>query len=242
MYERSYGYKYEEGTKLSTAGIAKLIRAEIKTAIGEGLLPERWTYSVRSESFSGGSSIGVSVKNCADAWVECPGYKIGSKHELPGGGWTATGCGNVWCKVGGEHKDLAGAETHEVLTEEALAAKMTLERIHGAYNHDGSEMMVDYFDVNYYGGVNFQDARSARFEAEEKARKAERRATLDAVTETRNLKVYGRQGQTVHLSAEVAGNVRLLCGARLTRWTVCDLTDDAVTCTRCAKRTTTKEG
>lgn len=174
MYERSYGYKYAEGGKLDTAAIAKLIRAEIKTAVSEGLLPERWSYSVKIDRFSGGSSIDVTVKGCADAWITCPGYKIGSKRDLPGGGWTAIGCGNVWCKAGGEFRDRPGAEEHMVLTEEAQAAEMTLKRIHGGFNHDGSDAMVDYFDVNYYGGVTFQSARSAEFEAEEKARKQAR--------------------------------------------------------------------
>lgn len=236
MYERSYGYKYQEGEKLTTAGIAKLIRADIKTAISEGLLPDRWSYSVVSDTFSGGSSIDVRVKNCADAWMACPGYKVGTRHELEGGGWTATGCGNVWCKAGGQYKDSASAERHDVLTEEALAAKMTLERLHGAYNHDGSEVQVDYFDVNYYGHVTFQDARSARFEAEHKAEKAAARAALDAATDVRHLVVYGRQGSTVHLAAEVDGRVKLLCGAQLWRSSVCDFTESAVTCSRCAKR------
>jgi hypothetical protein len=159
MSERSYGYRYSEGGRLTTVEIAKLIRTEIKTAIREGLLPGRWTYSVRSEYFSGGSSIDLRVKNCADAWIPCPGYKIGTRRDSPGGGWTATGCGNVWCSAGGIHKDSPHASPHDVLTEEAAAAKMTLERIHGAYNHDGSDTMTDHFDVNYYGHVDFQSVR-----------------------------------------------------------------------------------
>lgn len=236
MYERSYGYKYEEGERLSTTEIAKLIRADIKTAVRDGMLPAEWKYTVRTSYGANCSSIDVGVENCADAWVQCPGYKIGSRHELEGGGWTAAGCGNVWCKAGGQYKDDAGAEYHDVLTEEAAVAKMTLDRIHGAYNHDGSDSMVDYFDVNYYGHVTFQDARSARWKAEERASKAARRAELDAVTETRRLKIYGRETQTVHLAAEIGGGVRLLCGAQVRRSTVCDFTDEAVTCTRCAKR------
>jgi hypothetical protein len=176
VYERSYGYQYEEGGKLDTAAIAKLIRRDIKTATREGLLPDRWTYSVTMDRFSGGSSIDVRVKDCADAWMPCPGYRVGTRHELPGGGWTATGCGNPWCKAGGEHKDKTGAEDHEVLTEEAMAAKMTLERIHGAFNHDGSDSMVDYFDVNYYGHVDFQDARSRA--SRRKRRRGRQRAAL----------------------------------------------------------------
>lgn len=175
-YERAYGYKYDEGGRLDTAEIAKLIRAEIKTAIREGLLPAAWKYSVAIDRFAGGSSIDVRVKDCADAWTPCPGYRIGTKHEYPDGSWTATSCGFAWCKEGGYHKDQPGAEYHDVLTEEAEAAKMTLQRIHGAYNHDGSDIQSDYFDVNYYGHVEFQTVQSARWEAEEKARKAARRA------------------------------------------------------------------
>lgn len=175
MYERSYGYKYAEGGGLDTAAIAKLIRKDIKTAVSEGLLPDRWKYSVTISRFAGGSSIDVRVKNCADAWTPCPGYVPGTRSELPGGGWTARGCPDVWCKAGGAFKDKPGAQEHDVLTEEALAAEMTLERIHGAYNFDGSESQVDYFDRNYYGGVDFQTAWSAKFEAEEKARRKERK-------------------------------------------------------------------
>jgi len=236
MYERNYGYKYETGGKLDTAAIAKLIRADVKTAVSEGLLPARWSYSVKIDRFAGGSSIDVSVKNCADAWVECPGYKLGSQQELPSGGWTATACGNPWCKAGGIHKDKPGAELHNVLSEEARAAKMTLERIHGAYNHDGSDLMTDYWDVNYYGHVHFQDASSAKWEAENKAKKAARKAALEAATETFGVKVYGRQGQTVHTAAEVDGKTRLLCGAMLRRSSFYTATDEAPTCSRCAKK------
>jgi len=238
MYERSYGYKYAEGGKLDTAAIAKLIRKDIKTAISEGLLPDHWKYSVTIDRFSGGSSIDVSVKDCADAWTACPGYKLGSKQELPGGGWTATACGNAWCKAGGQHKDSPHATDHDVLTETAQAAKITLERIHGAYNHDGSESQVDYFDVNYYGTVNFQSADAARWEAKHKAEKAAKKAALDAAAaaDTFNVKVYGRNGQTVHVAADVDGKAKLICGAMLRTYSLYGKTDEAPTCSRCAKK------
>ena len=236
MYERSYGYKYDEGGKLDTAAIAKLIRQDVKTTVREGLLPERWAYSVVMDRFSGGSSIDVRVKNCADAWMPCPGYKVGTRHELPDGGWVATGCGNAWCKAGGEHKDSPHATPHDVLTEEAMVAKMTLERIHNAYNHDGSDLMTDYFDVNYYGTVNFQSVESARWEAEEKARKQAKRAALDAATDIVRVRVYGRNGPVVHLAGKVDGRTKLLCGARPSRYASACQTEDAVTCSRCKTR------
>jgi hypothetical protein len=236
MYERSYGYQYEQGGKLDTAAIAKLIRRDIKTAVGEGLLPDRWAYSVKTDRFAGGSSIDVRVTNCADAWMPCPGYQVGTRRDHGDGCWTATGCGDPWCKAGGEHKDLPDAQYHDVLTEEALAAKMTLERIHGAYNHDGSDAMTDYFDVNYYGHVAFQDVRSAQWEAEEKARKAAKRDALAAATETCRIKVYGKQRRTVHTAAKVDGKWRLACGAQLWRSSLYSKTEEDVTCSRCMKR------
>ena len=56
MYERSYGYQYEAQKGLTTSQIAKLIRADIKTAVKEGLLPNTWKYSVRTQTFAGGSA------------------------------------------------------------------------------------------------------------------------------------------------------------------------------------------
>lgn len=222
MYERSYGYKYNDpvGTG-SAADIAKAIRADIAQAVKEGLLPARWSYSVRSDTFSGGCSIDVTVKNCADAWKRCDRIT----------------CHYAWCKSGGIHRELPAAEDHDILTEEAESAEMTLKRVHHAYNHDGSEIQVDYFDVRYYGQVHFQDARSARFDAEEKARKQTRRAALDAATDVRRVKVYGRQGKrTVHLATEVDGKVRLLCGAQLWGHSFYSVTEDEISCSRCAKR------
>ena len=82
MYERHYGYRYEEvGDRDRAADIAKRIRADIKQAVAEGLLPARWTYSVRSESYSQGQSIDVDVRDCPDAWQDCDGTVPGSRHE-----------------------------------------------------------------------------------------------------------------------------------------------------------------
>lgn len=232
MYERSYGYKYDTQKGLSTADIAKLIRADIKQSIKDGMLTDRWTYSVRSENFSGGSAITIRVKDCATAWRECDGWASKTRHA--DGSITGASCRNMWCAARADARE--GATTHQVLTAEGEVTKMTLERIHGAYNHDGSDSQVDYFDVNYYGGVDFQSDESARWEQEERERKAAKRAALDAATDLTRVRVYGRQSSHVHLAANVNGATRLVCGARLWRGSLVDKTDDQVTCSRCAKR------
>lgn len=47
-----------------------------------------------------------------------------------------------------------------------------VEGIHQAYNRNRSDSMVDYFDVMYYGTVNYQDDHGRVFAEREKARLA----------------------------------------------------------------------
>ena len=133
-----YGYKYEEGGRLDTAEIARLMRASIKEAKAEGLLPKHWKYSVTIDRFAGGSAINMAVKNCDDAWVSRDESKCSR---------------SVYCDPGFYHSNRCPAVEH--LTEEGEAAEMTLTRIHEAYNFDGSDIHSDYWNVNYYGGVKF---------------------------------------------------------------------------------------
>lgn len=227
MYERSYGYRYAElGDHPSAAEIAKAIRADIKQAVAEGLLPARWSYSVRSETFSGGSSVDVRVQDCADAWQACDG---------------GTGCRNVWCSARNDPAYAHGAEPHFVYTEEAEAAKITLQRIHDAYNHDGSELMTDYFDVRYYGHVEFESASSADFRRREKERLAARKSARENARPVALYANYSRDGShVVHLAVETEdGRTVLACGARLSSRSFgrkLAIGAAVVTCSRCAKK------
>lgn len=242
MYERSYGYKYEEQQGKTTAEIAGLIRRDIKQAIADGLLPGKPVkYSVRTDVFAGGSAIRVSVQDWADAWQDCDGYVPGSEAPVSGHGRDL--CRNYFCAARLEllREERPGAETHQVLTPDARAAQMTLERIHQAYNHDGSEAMTDYFDVNYYGSVEFESPSSAAWRAEERAKIAARRAAVDEIAtagEKRRVVVYGSKGKrTYHDAVTVDGRERLVCGATLWRSSVVgDGTGRELTCSRCVKR------
>lgn len=216
MYERTYGYRYTElGEYPSAAEIAKAMRHDIKQAVTDGLLPAHWSYSVRSDTFSGGCSVNITVRDCPDAWWHRPDT-----------------CTLSYCPACAS--DL-GCDRYK-LTPDAESARITLQRIHNAYNHDGSEVQTDYFDVRYYGNVTFEDARSAEFRASEKSRKAERRASTLAATDRRKIRVYGRNGSTVHVAASVDGKIRLLCGAQLRQFSLTAFAPDAaVTCSRCSR-------
>src|SRR5438046_997422 len=99
MYERSYGYKYGEVTDSDAAEIARRMRSDIRQAEEEGLLPVGPAYSVTIDRFSGGQSIDIVVKDFPNAWKPCD--------RMP--------CSNVWCSFGGMHRELKGAESHDIL-------------------------------------------------------------------------------------------------------------------------------
>jgi len=153
MYEVSYGSKYEQVKEYGLTAIAKLIRADIKQAKQDGLWPAHWKYSVRTEKYAGGGSIEVTVTNCVDAWVPEDFTKCAIN----------SGC-NERTKYH-HYRNCGGAEH---LTEEAEGALKVLKQIHGAYNFDGSESMVDYFHVNYYGQVEFETLWTAAYKERQK--------------------------------------------------------------------------
>lgn len=130
-YERTYGESYDD--KLSTKEIAARIRKDIKQAIAAGELPGGCRdYSVRYRSFSGGSSIDITVKRAAYT-IERPEVTRADPREAD----TVTRGLGGW------------------MTDGASAVIDRLKKIHDAYNHDGSDTMSDYWDVNYYGHAEF---------------------------------------------------------------------------------------
>src|SRR4051812_33796502 len=101
MYERSYGYRYAElGEHPGAVEIAKAMRADIKQAVSEGLLPASWSYSVTSETYSQGQSVDIAVRDCPDAYKVCDGGRE---------------CRNVWCAARNDPQYAHGAEVHNVL-------------------------------------------------------------------------------------------------------------------------------
>jgi hypothetical protein len=139
-----YGARYEEVKRMSLPEIAKRMREDIKVArkveakLSTGTdvalpdplaalatMPKGMKVSVTSEYFSGGGAIRMRVYN------------------LPEKGW-----GYV------KELDRYGMHEHWVPGPQLKPILDALEQIHGWYNFDGSDAMVDYFHVNYYGGVD----------------------------------------------------------------------------------------
>jgi hypothetical protein len=125
----AYGKKYD--AKLTGPEISKAVRKDIKEAIKAGKLPSIKT-SVRYDHFSGGKSIDVTVMGWpASIRMQNP-ERVRFDHLHPG-------------------KDNRDLPHYTEIGQEILRK---LEEIRSAYNFDGSDIMTDYFHVNYYGSVH----------------------------------------------------------------------------------------
>lgn len=144
VYERTYGYLYEEARPVKED--AASIRRTIKTLAKAELIPSDWTYSVRYRSFAGGCAIDVRGVSPRAIYAADPDAfrEHALNHET--GAWV----------MGWKDK----------LTIEARTVLDTLHELLGAHNHDGSEIMVDYFDVKFYGVPEIDTAPGVlRYEA-----------------------------------------------------------------------------
>lgn len=131
MYEIKYGAKYEKG--LDVKEIAKRFRAEVKAAQAAGELPKELKLSVKISRYSGGRSIDVKIK-------ACPFPVMNAKR--------------MERELANPHEYIPGV-LEPIYNEPARALKAKLSDMLEAYNFDGSESQVDYFHVNFYGGVDF---------------------------------------------------------------------------------------
>jgi hypothetical protein len=129
MYERTYGPKYRDlGEYPTAAQIAKAVRQDIKAADKAGDLPAfpaGVKFAVTCQNFAGGCSVDVNVKQAPEDWAWT---------EIPEG----------WRRYPTETKRIS---------DELQALAKALDVILNAYNRDGSEIQVDYFDVRYYASV-----------------------------------------------------------------------------------------
>lgn len=140
-FSRVYGSKYATmgGRYLTAAEIAKLVRADITLALKVArttaepgsvavidplaAMPAEIKVTVKTQSYSGGRSIDVYMRNVPEDW----GFVTES--------------------------DRWSCEPRQVPSPALREAAKALSAILHAYNYDGSRPEVDHYDVNYYGHV-----------------------------------------------------------------------------------------
>jgi hypothetical protein len=118
------GIKYSKN--LDTAQIAKLVRADIKTAQKSGALPASLKTSVRISRYSGGSAIDIRVESAP--------FQIHASEF-------------VAFDVQTRGLEFFQGQRFTKLAREVLAA---LEAIAGAYHRDDSDSQQDVYDVNFH--------------------------------------------------------------------------------------------
>jgi hypothetical protein len=171
MYEISYGNKYEATKGADLADIAKLVRKDIKAAVATGKLPAGLKASVRIDRFSGGQSLDVTVTEYAGPVLNP-------------------------ARVAAERKNPHDSHYLEPwMHPTAAAVENTLKAIVGAYNFDGSETMVDYYHVRFYGSVSFAEdlKRRDRGESTEASKPKEPKLYKGSVAFS-----VGRDGGSLH--------------------------------------------
>lgn len=122
---RSYGAKFN--ATLSTKEIAAAVREDIKAEVKAGRLPKA-KYSVRIQVGTLYASITVRVGGLT-GMIDRSAYSIRS--------------GALWANKPG----------CMCVTQEVSRVERALDSLLNAYNYDGSQVEVDYFDVNFYGHV-----------------------------------------------------------------------------------------
>lgn len=156
--ERHIGYHYDRERPVKQD--AAMIRADIKTLTAAGMLPGDWRYSVRYRTYSGGCSIDVTASSPRPIGLMQPGQisTAPSKARIVIVPMQRSGVDRAradeWMRL-----MLRPGEMHEIRwcdsrTDEAAAVEAALSDLLAGYNHDGSDSMVDYFDVKFYGHVS----------------------------------------------------------------------------------------
>ena len=135
---RVYGAKYDEARGRGTVEIAKLIRADIRLALKV------------AKATAGPGALVVH-----DPLAALPdGLKITVRTHLYSGGSSidivVRNIPDNWAWV--EVDDYLG-HPRKVASPALKALADELKAISDAFNYDGSDLMTDYFDVNFYGHV-----------------------------------------------------------------------------------------
>ncbi len=122
---RGEGTKYER--YLDITKIAKLVRADLKVQL------PGYMFSVRTKRFSGGQSLTVDIKGLPEGVVLLNEAHLAWEKDHP--------------------HDIYQSYPEEARSRYSADVKAAIQVIHdivGAYNHDRSDTMTDYFDVNFY--------------------------------------------------------------------------------------------
>ena len=135
-----YGAKYEQVKNMPLAEIAKLMRADIRLARKVG------ANSATPDAVAVIDPLGDMPKE----------VKVSVTSEyFSGGGAIRMRVKNIPLRWGFAKEPDRWGEMQWMPSPSFKAVLDELRAIHGAYNFDGSDPMVDHYHVNYYGSVDY---------------------------------------------------------------------------------------
>lgn len=154
--ERRYGSRYEETKGLRTVEIAALIRKHVKAELKRegGVFPKGATVSVRSSSYSGGTSIDIEITAWPTSTVDQERLALAVDHAQS----KSIAEGKPLTDLAVRDAFLVGrlplsfeASERMGYSPEVARALGWLRDLHASFNYDGSDCQVDHFDVRFGG-------------------------------------------------------------------------------------------
>lgn len=177
MYERAYGGRYSEagGAKEAAAIIRAELRDDIKRAahhsgrVGTHPMSAVSAVSVRYRTASMMQAIDVEIDMRSHLIHAIDGNAVWNRdQEFRRVGHVSDQTAALFvCRVcGSDRLRFTAGRTDDGPESPVLAALAYVESKVWAFNHDGSESQVDYFDVRFYSSVNAFDVRPEGFTGE----------------------------------------------------------------------------
>lgn len=139
------GTRFEATRTLDVAAVAKLVRADIKAAVGAGELPAG-TYSVRIERYSMGQAINVWLSDLAGFGVK--GTRVFDVEAM--------------------RRAARGEDVRLVKSDEMRAVLRKVEAIGEAYNRTEIDANADYHNVRFHLSVDVEMTWELARRAEER--------------------------------------------------------------------------
>jgi hypothetical protein len=130
--ERHKGERFEATKDLTTAAVARLVRAELKAMVRDGRLP-RGVYRVLSEEMATASAINVIIGPLEGVRLLAPGWRRETFSPFDA----------RWDGAWGES-----------FTEAYRAVRAKVEALLGSFNRTESEAQSDYFNDHFYANAD----------------------------------------------------------------------------------------
>lgn len=129
------GVKYQQTKGLLLKDLAALIRKEVRAAAKAGLVPTEWRYAVRKRDYRAIDTY-IIIPDAVEDLME----EFQRENEMPLNRYAVETYGWMFTDKYAPLKAVVDAE--RFLTDTV-----------NAYNYDNNDIMTDYFDTRFFGGV-----------------------------------------------------------------------------------------